>query len=294
MLKFDMNRSFGIEIEAVGATLETVSAALTRAGIRNFMVTNYQQVHTNNHLASGAWKVVKDGSLTGPSPFELVSPKLQGEDGFAQIRNVCAVLATLGVTVNDTCGFHVHHDASDFDGRTWRNLVMLYARLEKKLDESLPGTRRSAQVNYYCHGIAHKMDAVSSNGRKGHEALANVTSQPELVQWFRDFAPHTANQPRYHKVNVHTSWDRHKTVEFRQHCGTVDAEQIESWVILTQLMIDRAKQVRKDLTWSTEPTIIIKELALNSLGKADPYVQKAIKYTRTRLAHFRKVEPVAR
>lgn len=99
------DRSFGIEIEMVNATSAQVSNALNAAGI-TCVVTGY------GSATRAEWKVQGDGSLRpGPNQTgscELVSPILRGEDGYAQVRTVCAVLASINAKINKSCGLHVH------------------------------------------------------------------------------------------------------------------------------------------------------------------------------------------
>ena len=42
---------------------------------------------------------------------------------------------------------------------------------------------------------------------------------------------------RYYKVNAH-AWQRHHTVEFRQHQGTTDFTKIENWVRFLAKLVD--------------------------------------------------------
>ena len=42
---------------------------------------------------------------------------------------------------------------------------------------------------------------------------------------------------RYFKVNP-ISYDRHKTIEFRQHSGTTDYEKISNWILFLAKLVE--------------------------------------------------------
>jgi hypothetical protein len=51
------------------------------------------------------------------------------------------------------------------------------------------------------------------------------------------------SEARYHKLNL-TAYRRHRTVEFRQHSGTLEANKAINWVLLCLRMVDAAKAGR--------------------------------------------------
>ena len=42
---------------------------------------------------------------------------------------------------------------------------------------------------------------------------------------------------RYYKVNA-VAYDRHKTIEFRQHSGTIEYEKISNWVMFLARLVE--------------------------------------------------------
>jgi Putative amidoligase enzyme len=208
------NKRFGIEIEAYGIDRNRVAQALRTAGIEC-------QSEFYNHDTRIAWKVVTDGSLSGDNTFELVSPILEGEDGLAQLRTVSTVLTRLGAKINKTCGLHVHFDAANMDLNNWKNLIKNYAALEGTIDSMMPQSRRG-QTNGYCkslkiNGLNEKIDAART------------------LDQVRNIFPN-----RYSKVNTQ-SFARHRTIEFRQHSGTFEAQKIENWVVFLHNLVDYSK-----------------------------------------------------
>lgn len=197
-------RKFGIEIEALGASMPAISAALNAVGV-------VCAVEGYNHQRRNHWKVLYDGSLSGYNSFELVSPPLSGEAGIEEVRKVCRALATLGVTVNRSCGLHVHVDANDLTTPVLATLVKRYNQHVSIIDSFMPRSRRD-ENNTYC--------------RNNSEFELSRTDS-WLNQAPRRFAEQFSE--RYRKFNL-ASYLRHGTVEFRQHSGTVNGEKIENWV----------------------------------------------------------------
>lgn len=212
---YTFTRSFGIEIEACGIAPEALAAELTAAGIEC-------RAEGYNHTTRAHWKVVSDGSVRGPHPFELVSPVLQGEEGLAQVKAVCGVLNRLGAKVNKTCGLHVHFGVGELEHETkfWRNLLNNYAALEAEIDSVMPPSRRG-DSNIYCRPVA----------RPGlRQRLARCRD-------LRAIERAATNGCRYHKVNISSFW-RHRTVEFRHHSGTTDFAKISNWVRLLSRLVE--------------------------------------------------------
>lgn len=212
---YTFTRTFGVEIEACGIVPQTLAHELTAAGIEC-------HVEGYNHTTRPHWKVVSDGSLQGDSPFELVSPVLQGEEGLTTLKVVCGVLNRLGARINKTCGLHVHFGVGEFeyDVKFWRNLINTYAELEPQIDAVMPPSRRGAH-NSYCRPLARP-------GLREQLARCHDLRAIERV---------ATKGCRYHKVNINSFW-RHKTVEFRHHSGTTDFEKISNWVRLLSRLVE--------------------------------------------------------
>ena len=206
-----MNRSFGIELEIAGINRQTALTSLSAVGIA---------VHDEsyNHMTRSHWKLVGDGSVRGG--FEIVSPVLHGEQGLAEAMTVAEALSDAGATVNRTCGFHVHFDASDLSVDDVKTIIRRYADHETEIDAIMPPSRRGT-ANFYCNTLAG-----ISFGR-----LMRATTINEMANIMGS---------RYFKVNL-MSFQRHGTIEFRQHSGTVNATKIANWVRFLGQFIDNSK-----------------------------------------------------
>ena len=216
--RFD--RTFGVEIEAYGCTREALVNELRAQGL---------EAHSDgyNHTTRPYWKIVSDGSVTGPNAFELVSPVLRGYEGLEDLARACRALNACGAQVNNSCGLHVHLGAQDLTVENMKNLVRNYLVLETSIDSVMPANRRGS-ANTYCRSLQRSRTLVEAERQ-----LLAATTVPELST--------AANGGcRYHKVNLQ-SFQRQGTLEFRQHSGTTNYEKISFWVKFLANLVDYSK-----------------------------------------------------
>ena len=208
-LDYTFRRKFGVEIEAYNCTTTKLKNALKEEGI-NVEFEGY------NHATRPHWKIVSDSSLSGDNTFELVSPILEGESGLKELKKVCWILDACGAKINASCGLHIHFDASNFTLDTWKNLVLGYKTLETIIDNFMPSSRRN---NIFCKPLRSITKAAIKNCRNIQELQYSAF-----------------NENRYFKLNP-MSYNRHKTVEFRQHAGSTDFDKISNWILFLNGLI---------------------------------------------------------
>lgn len=227
-----MIRKFGIELEIVGISQDAARKALQAVNIK---------VHLEgyNHNTKKHWKIVPDGSVH--NGFEIVSPILQGEAGLEEAEIVARALEDAGAYANRTCGYHVHFDARDMSLDLIKAIVRRYARHEAEIDAFMPPSRRG-NANQYCHSL-HGI--VGSSFEAANSTAALAATQPS----------------RYYKVNM-KSYQRHGTIEFRQHSGTVNAAKICNWIRFLSDFIDQCRRMLNG-----EPAI--QQPATGSLSKTN-------------------------
>ena len=189
-----MDRKFGVELELVEITREQAVRALTGVGIA-------VREEGYNHETRRHWKIVSDSSVRGG--FEVVSPVLQGEAGLDEVRKATTALDDMGATANRSCGYHVHLDAEGLTASDIRAIVTRYADHESEIDAFMPPSRRG-NSNTYCSSVVQLARS---------ERFQNAGTIRDLVN---------AQGGRYFKVNLQ-SYYVHKTIEFRQHSGTINA-----------------------------------------------------------------------
>lgn len=197
--------NFGIEIEMWNVTKGYLAAKLNEAGID-------ARVWRYGHEYQGFWKIVDDASIRRADSCELVSPILNGAEGLELVRKVCAVLDQVGAKVAVTCGLHVHHEAVGFGRESLKKAVTVYKRIEKRVDEFMPASRRG----------------------NGNNMIRSTLFAPDEM-----FESNNSGY-RYFKVNCQ-SFFRHGTIEFRHHSGTTDATKIINWILFTAVVMEKAR-----------------------------------------------------
>jgi len=214
------DRSFGIEIEFVFpdnhyGDYDDFAQLVSGQGIdcRN---KGY------SHNIVNYWKLVPDGSVAGGA--EIVSPILRGEEGVEQVVKMCNILRKLNCKVNNTCGLHVHigveKEVEENDVKFFKNLLRIYTSFEHVIDSFMPPSRR-ASANSYCASLKD----INPQSTEEFKTVADVMR---------------ARFGRYYKINME-SLNNYKTVEFRQHSGTLDGTKIVSWINFCFKIVEKAK-----------------------------------------------------
>ncbi len=205
--------TFGVELEMQ----VSCRRVLARNNGVNFQAQGY------NHIDSReVFKFVPDGSLHGADSIECVSPILNGtKDGFDTLKKACEAINEQGAHVNKSCGFHVHVGAADLTDEQYINVFVNYQMLEGVIDTFMAPSRRG-DVSSWCRSLAN-MDFSS----------CDTKFSVRKAFWFN----------RYFKVNA-CAYERHKTIEFRQHQGTTDFEKISNWVKFCIALVDFSKTHR--------------------------------------------------
>ena len=196
--------TFGVEIECVMPRMRFEAVA-------NATGVNYEFEHYNHTDNRDHFKFVTDGSLSRSSgregdPIECVSPVLDGtKAGFDKLQACCEALNAAGAYVNRSTGLHVHIGAENMTGEQYVNVFKNYKALEAIIDTFMAPSRRD---NEYAATLRdHNFDWCNS--------VEDVRSEMRC--------------DRYHKVNP-MSYERHRTIEFRQHQGTTNFKKIQMWV----------------------------------------------------------------
>lgn len=222
-------RTFGVEIECISPVSQReVHAALTAGGIKCYW---HGVDYGNDFNIHESWMIKEDGSIREsdgcPYLMEIITRVLKGDEGLEEIRKACKILRDLGVTVNKTCGLHVHQGASDFSAKDLINLVTRYGRNEQKIDSWIMSGRRGNQ-NHFCARVGSMVGWFNQPGRTA-ASLENLVSGVS-----NNF--HT----KYWAVNP-LAFLYHGTIEFRQHGGTVDGEKICNWVRFLNAFMESSK-----------------------------------------------------
>ena len=177
-------------------------------------------------------KLPPDLQVTNRYAVELKSPAYRHKrEALLEVQRAVDVIKKgFCVFVNETCGFHVHvgnHDRG-FSLETVKNLSLLVTIFERQFNQLHPHHRIS---NSWCRTPAFQFP-----GRNLWEILKAIEAMPDMRNLiglmcgdyeFRGGSKHRA----YNLCNL--TDENIKTIEFRQHQGTMNEHAILYWTSLT-------------------------------------------------------------
>ena len=195
------------------------------------------------------WKVVSDASIRCQArgertasrlyAVEVVSPICKYED-IETVQQLIRELRKGGAKVNDSCGIHIHVDASRHDPKTLRNVVNIMASKEDLLYKTL---RVNIDRQYYCQKADLRfLEDVNLKRPKS-------MSEFETLWYNGSSGRHTHyHSSRYHALNLHSVFSK-GTIEFRMFNATLHAGEVKSYIQLC-LAISHQALVQKSASRS--------------------------------------------
>lgn len=208
------SRTFGVEFEVTANVgREAMARAMNEAGLRA-VVAGY---HGNQY---DAWQVKTDGSLTGRNAMEIVSPVLDFNDTDAvlvQFSTLAEVFTRTGVSVNASCGGHVHLYVGDLTGPQITALVTRYVNRQRSMIDPLAGRAPGR----WCYAIDR------ADGRAWGQAIESGAA------W-------QVNGDRYRVINPNHYASR-GTFEFRQGTGRSNPAAMLGWVGVLVALVEAAR-----------------------------------------------------
>ncbi len=216
---------FGIEIETVGLTQDTLRRAIQ--GVTGGVI----QREGVTDSAGRVWNVVRDGSLSGGTySGEIVSPILRYED-IPLLQDIIRAVRRAGARTDHSTGIHIHVDGSRFDARSLRNLVHFIHKQEALLHHALQVSDR--RLSNYCGAINQDFMQRLAQGHK--------TMQDIRAAWYGCTGEPASryHSSRYRGLNLNSLFFR-GTVEFRYFNGTLHAGEVKAYVQLVLAMAAKA------------------------------------------------------
>lgn len=210
--------TFGVEIEAVNCRYIEFFDAARRNGLEVFDQVYY------NHRDIPQFKLTTDSSINGCNPAECVTPALNGnKKGFDALEACCKSLREIGATTNGSCGLHVHIGAANLTDEEYCNVFVNYMRLETAIESFLAPSRRGSYARW-CASL-----------RNYEQGVLNATTKDGMYN--------ALHGDRYHRVNAN-AYRAHKTIEFRQHQGSVNFKKISAWVKFLGKLVEWSRSNR--------------------------------------------------
>lgn len=179
--------------------------------------------------------ISEDGSIESDAGIEVKTPPAQGDDLAEWIGGVCAISKQYRMTVNSSCGLHVHVDGRGMTGRQLRRLMALVRVCEPVIYGMQPLRRLTGD---YSRPMQIQPDAAM-------RCTSDVRSRRAPLNWWHEYA----NGSHYSGLNL-GALNEHGSVEFRYHSGTLNAEKVMRWIAICQAFVDTACS-RRALRWPT-------------------------------------------
>ncbi len=248
------SQNFGIEIEMTGLT--RAAAARIIAGhfdTQAIHVGGGYDAYTVRDDRNRQWKVVSDASIrcrnrnnrsaSRDYSVEFVSPICQYED-IETVQGLVRKLRAGGARVNDSCGLHVHVDASSHTPQTLRNIVNIMASKEDLLYKTL-----QVQVNREEYCLKADTRFLEELNHKRPRTMEEVE---ELWYNGRGSRYHHYDISRYHALNLHSVFSK-GTIEFRMFNSTLHAGEVKAYIQLCLAISHQALVQRGASRIKTQP-----------------------------------------
>lgn len=224
---------FGIEIEMTGITrAQTARVIAGHFGTTATHIGGSYDAYVVQDLEGRQWKIMFDGSITCENrngsgarreyAVEVVSPICRYED-IQTIQELVRKIRTAGGKVNDSCGIHIHVDASVHTVKTLRNIVNIMAAKEDLLYKTL-GVRPRRE--HYCKKADTRfLDELNHKRPRNMAALERM--------WYNGATGRYSHydSTRYHGLNLHSVFSK-GTIEFRLFNSTLHAGKIKAYIQL--------------------------------------------------------------
>ena len=212
---------------------------------------------------------IKDGPCTGDGflqcDVEIKSPAMRFcPKALRQVRKVVRLIKrNFDTSMNTSCGFHVHigNRKKGFPLQTLKHLCMLTAMFEHQLNSLHPAHRignlqaKGPSTVFRCQNPWDTLIKIQGCKTKDELVLLYANDDGRLDRCFA-----------YNLCSMVTG--PNKTIEFRQHEGTLDLPKIMNWIEVAAGMVDAMHETStEDLaqlisTCAFEPNYTISDLLI--------------------------------
>ena len=257
------DQCFGVEVEMTGITREQAAWALAEyfGTTPSYYGGTYDGWSVKDPEGK-KWTLVSDSSIDGERwtgagyvvddikdlRVEMVTPKLTYSE-LPKLQECVRRVRKAHAKVNNSCGIHVHIDASNHNRQSLKNLIGIMYSKEDILFKALQVN--SERARKYCQKVREPMlrqaRTLSSDETTDLTQLENI--------WYEGFEEHGSNRrdhyngSRYYALNLHSTFYR-GTVEWRCFNSTLHAGKVAAYVnlclaISAQAIAQRSTVMRK-------------------------------------------------
>ena len=253
------DQCFGVEVEMTGITRRQAAEALAAYfGTSVHYCGTYYDAWGVTDPEGKEWKLMSDSSIRGERKIdfgyrstsdgeyqvEMITPKLTYAE-LPKLQECVRRVRKAGAKANNSCGIHVHVDASNHNRQSLKNLIGIMYSKEDILFKALQVDPIRARD--YCQKVREPM---LRQARTLSSDETNDLTQLERV-WYEGNVENTDhyNWTRYYALNLHSVFYR-GTVEWRCFNATLHAGKIAAYVnlclaISAQAIAQRSTVMRK-------------------------------------------------
>lgn len=250
------NQKYGVEIELTGITRRKASEIIAQhfGTESKYRGGSYDEYYAYDNQGR-KWTAMSDGSInttdrngrpTGREySCEIVTP-ICGWDDIETIQQLIRELRHEGAVANESCGIHVHVDATNHTAKTLRNLVNIMMCKEDILFKALGVT--NSREERWCKKVDENFIT-----RLNH-SKPTTTERVERL-WYNGPSQRYTHydSSRYHALNLHSLWQG-KGIEFRCFNGTTHAGKIKTYIQLCLAICNQALTQDKARAMKTRTT----------------------------------------
>lgn len=234
---FNSSRSFGVELEMGHVISKSkISYLIKSVSNKEINISKYQLSNQNNF-----WHVKDDATCgifgrKGPKGIEVASYIASGIEDIDHIATVARFLSLSGCRVNDNCGLHIHAEIKDFDVKNAGVLLAYWLKIESWIENILPKRRRK---NQYCKKLSDTK-TFDRNKYWDPQDLFVFFAPTNLNNYENEDRRVSLNFVNFVKSIV-TGNNLRKTLELRFPEGTLDYNEIKSWLLFYLNFLDFCK-----------------------------------------------------
>lgn len=267
-------QNFGIEIELTGITRKTAAKVMARhfGTIEEYVGGGYS-TYIAIDPSGRKWKAMSDASIRAERKdggvansdykCEIVSPICNYAD-IEIIQELIRKLRKAGAIVNESCGIHIHIDATPHTAKSLKNIANIVASKEDLLFKAL-GVNDNRER--YCKKAEREFITKLNTARpKTKDAIKNIWYEGRPNRSTRHY-----DNSRYHALNLHSVWQK-GTIEFRCFNSTTHVGKIKAYIQLCmaishQALIQNGASARKTVTDNEKYTFRTWLLRLGLIGE---------------------------
>ena len=253
---------FGCEIEMTGITREQAAKAVAALFGSQARQTHESVTYDPWEVTDRdgkRWRFVYDGSIRsshrigqrqvpigdGAYKVEMNSPKLEYRE-MKKLQKVVRALRHAGATVNESCGLHVHVDASRHTPQSLKNALSIMYSKEDLIFKALKVNEE--RIERYCQKVKeNKLTRIRKLPRNaGMEQMAD--------SWYSDSMESRHdhyNDTRYYALNLHSVFYR-GTLEWRCFESTLHAGEVRADITLALAISAQAVNQKRTVMRKTE------------------------------------------